>query len=85
MAYKEISVQLPTDYSEGVLKETIKRQLGIKHFTYQIENKSLDARNKNKIHWLIRVGVFSDELKGNNVEILPSLKIDFKKRNKSIN
>ena len=27
MAYKEISVQLPTDYSEGVLKETIKRQL----------------------------------------------------------
>ncbi|OFX83383.1 MAG: hypothetical protein A2W99_11755 [Bacteroidetes bacterium GWF2_33_16] len=84
MAYKEISVQLPTDYSEGVLKETIKRQLGIKHFTYQIENKSLDARNKNKIHWLIRVGVFSDELKGNNVEILPSLKIDFKKRNKKV-
>ena len=50
MAYKEISLQLPTDYSEEELREKIKKTLSIKSFTYQIANKSLDARNKNKIH-----------------------------------
>ncbi len=82
MAYKEISLQLSTDYSEEELREKIKKTLSIKSFTYQIANKSLDARNKNKIHWLIRVGVFSDELQGNNAEALPKLTIDYKKRNK---
>ncbi|MGE0088053.1 MAG: NAD(P)/FAD-dependent oxidoreductase [Bacteroidales bacterium] len=84
MAYKEISVQLPTDFKEDELRDRIKKTLNINHFTYQIENKSLDARNKNKIHWLIRVGVFSDELKGNNAEPIPSLKIDYKNRNKKV-
>lgn len=84
MAYKDISIELPTDYSEADLREKVKKQLGINNFSYQIENKSLDARNKSRIHWLIRVGVYSDELKGTNPEPLPTLQIDYKKRNKKI-
>jgi uncharacterized protein len=84
MAYKEISVQMPTDYSEGELRNKIKNILRINSFTYQIENKSLDARNKNKIHWLLRVGIFSDEIKGNNAESQPTLTIEYKKRNKKV-
>jgi hypothetical protein len=81
MAYKEISVQMPTDYKEEELRNKISKDLRISNFTYQIENKSLDARNKSKIHWLIRVGVSSDEIKGNNTEPQPSLKIEYKMRN----
>ncbi|MDX9694924.1 MAG: FAD-dependent oxidoreductase [Bacteroidales bacterium] len=84
MAYKEISIQLPTDYKEEELRNKISKDLRISNFTYQIENKSLDARNKSKIHWLIRVGVSSNEIKGNKAEPQPSLKIEYIKRNKKV-
>jgi len=80
MGYREISLQLPTDYHEDDLKQGIAKQLGIHDFTYQIENKSLDARKKANIHWLIRVVVLSDELDGGAPLLFPSLDIPYQKR-----
>jgi uncharacterized FAD-dependent dehydrogenase len=64
MGYREISLKLPTDYEEDQLKRGIQNELGIKEFSYQIENKSLDARKKDTIHWLVRVSVLSKEITG---------------------
>ncbi len=82
MGYREITLQLPTDYNEDALKQGIAKQLGIREFSYQIENKSLDARKKANIHWLVRVVVLSDEVSGGNPLLFPSLDIPHKKRNK---
>lgn len=75
MGYREISLQLPTDYQEDELKKRIEKELDIKEFTYQIENKSLDARKKDHIHWLVRTLVLSKEISGDDPEISPSLTI----------
>jgi uncharacterized FAD-dependent dehydrogenase len=79
MGFKIITVKLPTDYNEEQLNKKIGKQLRIKNFSYQLENKSLDARNKNYIHWMIRVIVNSAELKGELPE-KPSLSIPNQKR-----
>lgn len=80
MGFQEITLQLPTDYTEDALKAAIGRQLDIGEFSWQIESKSLDARKKNRIHWLIRVGVNSDELQGGEPAASPSLEIPWKRR-----
>ena len=82
MGYREISLQLPTDYHEDELKEGIAKHLGIQEFSYQIENKSLDARKREKIHWLIRLVVLSDEVIGGAPLLFPSLDIPCQKNNK---
>ena len=46
MGYREISLKLPTDYNEDELRKGIGKELGIQEFSYQIENKSLDARKR---------------------------------------
>jgi len=80
MGYRELSLKLPTDYIEEQLRERLKKELKIREFTYQIENKSLDARKKNNIHWLVRVGILSKEIKeGEPVRSL-SLNIPYRKR-----
>jgi uncharacterized FAD-dependent dehydrogenase len=80
MGFTTCTVKLPTDYSEELLRKIIGKQLRIKEFSYQLENKSLDARNKQNIHWMIRVGVNSPELKERVVELEPLLVIPYKKR-----
>ena len=78
MGHREISLQLPTDYQEGELKKRIETELGIKEFTWQIENKSLDARKKDHIHWLVRVMVSSKEITGDAPDTPPSLTIAYR-------
>ena len=80
MGFREISLKLPTDYGENGLRKAISRQLKIRDFSYHIEGKSLDARKKNFIHWLLRVAVTSDALKGGEPISPPSLEIPYKKR-----
>ncbi len=58
MSPRELLFKLPTDYSEEYLKEKICQIVKVKEFTYQVENKSLDARNKDSIYWLVKVAVF---------------------------
>ena len=64
MGYKAISLQLTTDYHRGTAEKKIEKALKIREFSYEIENKSLDARQRNNIHWLVRVGVLSKEIAG---------------------
>ena len=80
MGYTTCTIKLPTDFSEEQLRKKISKQLRIKEFSYQLENKSLDARNKNYIHWLIRVCVKSPELKDERPYKKPTLVIPNKKR-----
>lgn len=80
MGFQEISLKLPTDYTDDALKEVIGKQLGIQSFSYQIEGKSLDARKKNNIHWLVRVGVLSNELANGSPSPHPTLEIPNKSR-----
>ena len=55
MALVEINFSLPTDYSEEELWKKIAKKLGYKDFTYYIDLKSLDSRDKRNIHWRVRV------------------------------
>lgn len=80
MGYQEISLKLPTDYNEEQLRRKIEKELGMKDFSYQIEHKSLDARKKDRIHWLIRVSVLSRELKDAPPVMPPPLMIPYQKR-----
>jgi len=84
MGYRLISIKIPTNYSDAELRSAIKRELGIQEFSYSIDGKSLDARRKSDIHWLLRVGVSSSELKSGMPENKPEVEIPRKKRNKRI-
>lgn len=80
MGYRELDLKLPTDFDEHHLQNSIVKKLRVKDFRFQIIGKSLDARQKNFIHWQVRAGVFSDELKGGKPEIIPELAIPYRKR-----
>lgn len=84
MGYKLIELTLPTDYSEALLESSIGKMLRIKEFTYSIETKSLDARKKNAIHWLMRIGVQSPELRTTDDPKEDTLKIPYRKRNQKV-
>jgi uncharacterized protein len=84
MGYKEISLKLPTGYAEDQLKRRIGKVLNIKAFSYRMESKSLDAREKDNIHWLIRVAVSSEELKGTPRPAAPLLEIPYRKRKENV-
>ena len=62
MGHKYISIKMPTGHNEDDLRKTIKRITRLDDFTYLIENKSLDARNKKNIHWQIRLLISSDSI-----------------------
>lgn len=64
MGYQAISLKLPTDYSDEMLRERIGKALSLSEFSYTIEHQSLDACRKSDIHWLVRVGVSSDQIEG---------------------
>ncbi len=82
MGYKLINLQMPTKYREVYLESRIRKMLGISKFKWTIENKALDARKKDKIHWQMRLLVNSPELKGDKPELKPELQIPYRKRNK---
>jgi len=84
MGYKLISLKAPTNYSDEQLHKLIEHELRIREFTFSIEGKSLDARRKSDIHWLLRIGVSSPELKGGQEGSIPEIKIPRKDRNKKV-
>jgi uncharacterized protein len=84
MGYREISLKLPTDYTEDQLRRRIGKVLNIGSFTYRMESKSLDARKKDYIHWSIRVAVSSKELKGTPLPAVPRLEIPYLKRKEKV-
>ncbi len=84
MGTKAISLKLPTNYTEEQLKERIAKQLNIRDFSFYTESKSLDARNKKSIFWLVKVLVSSSKIKGDESPEQDELQIPFKKRNRKI-
>ncbi len=84
MGYKTIQIKLPTDYSNDEIWQLIHKQFEIKDFTFEIEKKSLDARKKESIHWLVSLVVSSPQLKG-EVYIAPeTIHIPCKKRTEKV-
>ncbi len=84
MGYKIIELKLPTGYSEKELIERIAKETTSRDFTWQIETKSLDARKKGNIHWLMRVAVTSKDIKGDEQEQDSLLEIPYAKKNKRV-
>ena len=75
MGYKELDLKLPTAYSGEMLHQRIGKELRLRNFTWQIVNKSLDARKKENIHWAVRVAVTSGEIKGGVAPVEAPLEI----------
>lgn len=84
MGFKIIDIKLHTAYTDEELKHEVEKIVGVKDFSYQITNKSLDARKKNNIHWQIRVGVSSVQLQGEDHLPESTLNIEYRKRAKSV-
>ncbi|MCX6304165.1 MAG: FAD-dependent monooxygenase [Bacteroidetes bacterium] len=84
MGYKIIEIKAPTGYTDADLKHTIGKELRLTDFTWQIENKSLDARKKSSIHWLLRIAVYSKSLEGKDPESAEPLDIPYKARKKRV-
>lgn len=84
MGYRELVLSLPTAYKDEELKKIISRKLRVSTFSFQVVNKSLDARKKGNIRWNLRIGVSSDQLKGEKPTAEDPLNISYKKRNKKI-
>ncbi len=64
MGYAEMTLKLPTDYSEKLLKKLISKEICSENFNFHIIRRSLDARNKRDIHFLTKIGVTADNLSG---------------------
>ena len=84
MGFKIIEIKAPTGYTDADLRQKIAKELRLAEFSWQIESKSLDARKKNNIHWLLRIGVHSPAIPGAEPESMDELNIPFKPRNKRI-
>ena len=84
MGHKDITLQLPTDYSETQLREKIEKELKVKEFSWQIKKKSLDARRKNKIFWQLSVSVSSEHIEGPSPEAAPTLDIPYRKTKEKV-
>ena len=84
MGFQSLQFKLPTDFNSEQLEKLIYRKTKLKSFTWQIEKKSLDARKKNDIHWLINVVVKSDGIKHSNYKAPAPLEFNYKKRAEKI-
>ena len=84
MGYKIVEIKASTGYSDEELRQLIARKTGIKEFSWQIENKSLDARKKTDIHWLLRLAVSGNGFGEDNPGDVPSLVIPCRSRNKRV-
>ena len=79
MGFKTVVLKLPTDFTAEQLRKKIGRKLRISDFSFQMENKSLDARKKSDIFWQVRVVVSSPGIKGGEAPMDEKLEIPFKK------
>ena len=84
MGYIKQQIKLPTYYSDDDIKQAIRKSQRAQNFTFEIDKKSLDARNKNKIHWQLSVIISSDQINGPTYEAPEPLDIPYKKRNEKV-
>lgn len=79
MGYKELELNVPTDFCEEQIRHLIEKKIGFDEFTWHIKKKSLDARKKADIHWKLRVGVVGSLIKSDAMDFEPTLSIPYKK------
>ncbi len=84
MGHADVTIALPTDYTDDLLVGKIRKQLSLHEFSYQIDRKSLDARNKKNIHWQIRASVLSPEIKGTLPVCPQPLSVPHQKRKEKV-
>jgi uncharacterized protein len=84
MGYYEIELKLPTDYDDNLIIKSIQEKQGFKNFEYKILKKSLDARKKNNIVYVLQIGIFSQEIKNSGSKHTSKLDIISKKRTSKI-
>lgn len=84
MGYSVIQEKFPTNYSDDDIRKALSSKLGTNDFTFQIEKKSLDARNKSYPHWLLTLLVSSAKLAGEDYQLPVPLNIPYKKRNEKV-
>ncbi len=82
--FQDIEVKLPTNYHEEELRKKVAAKVGIKNFTWELLQQSLDARHKPDVFWLARVRIFSETRKGEIYETPPQLKISYQKRQQHV-
>lgn len=75
MGLKTFQLKLRTNYTSDELNDEISKLVGNKNFSYAIEKKSLDARKKNDIHWLMNVVVNCPKFKEENLVKEPRIEI----------
>jgi uncharacterized FAD-dependent dehydrogenase len=84
MGFKIIELKLPTGYSDKELQSRIVKECGSSDVSWQIESKSLDARKRSNIYWLMRVAITSKDIPGSEPEKGALLNIPYKKRNRRV-
>lgn len=77
-------MKMPTGYDNNRLRKKIAQKVKTNDFSYTIENKSLDARNKNNIHWELRILVSSNIFNDGEPISKSNLIIPYKKRNEKV-
>jgi len=75
---------MPTGYSDGELRQRIGKELRLTDFSWQIENKSLDARKKSNIHWLLRIAVHTGSDEEKQSKTSQPLAIPYKNRHRRV-
>jgi uncharacterized protein len=80
----ELELKLPTDYDEALIIKSIQKKLDLKDFNYKILKKSLDARKKHNIVYVLKMAVFSSWLKNSVHQQTPKLKIIKQNRAKKV-
>ena len=75
MGYTELSFRLPTDFQDSHLRTEISRKIKSDRFSFTILSKSLDARKKSSIKWLVRVGVSSPSIDGGKPPVAEKLSL----------
>ncbi len=84
MNYKDLSLKLSPDYSEYELRNIIEKEINFNDFSYEILKKSLDARQKGNIYWLLNIRVFSNKLKGDSFIPVKEFSVPYKKRKERV-
>lgn len=84
MGFKVLEFKIPVHCNDADIQEHIRLLLGTQEFSWQIIGKSLDARKKSNIFWLMRVLVSSPHLKGGEPPQRDQLKIPYANRGKKV-
>lgn len=84
MGYRSIQLKLPSNYTKEDIKSAIRKKFGSGDFTFVIERKSLDARKKDNIHWLLNIVVSSSLFKGQEHVGRKKLEITYRKRKEKV-